>query len=402
VSERSEQRDASGRPVVLFAGQDWWFHGRAHADFQVVKELARTRPALIVNSIGMRFPTPGKTDAIVRRIVRKLKSTTRFLQRPLPWLPGLSVLTPVSVPLYRWRLTRRAMAWVVARQVRLACRRVGIRDPWVIAVVPTSIDVIERLGWRDVVYYRADDHAAAIDVDHDLVRRMEDRLIARSAYVFYASPTLLLREADRVGDKGMFLDHGVELEHFRPEPDALAAPDVSAIPHPRIGFFGQIERESVDVALLERLAIELPEAQLVLIGRAAADLSGLPVLPNVHLLGWRDYEELPAAARGFDVAICPMPRSEWITSANPIKAKEYLALGLPVVGTRIPTLERYDDVMVLAFDADEFVDGVRKALDGSAPGTPAERRAAVMDSGWEARAAQLAEVSLAAFEGAHR
>jgi glycosyltransferase involved in cell wall biosynthesis len=157
------------------------------------------------------------------------------------------------------------------------------------------------------------------------------------------------------------------------------------------------------------VALEVPDAQLVLIGRAAADLAGLPVLPNVHLLGWRDYEELPAHARGFDVAICPMPDSEWIRSANPIKAKEYLALGLPVVATRIATLERYDDVMFLAEDADSFVDHVRKALDGGAPGTPAERRAAVADSGWGARAEQMADISLAAFgeppgdahEGAH-
>lgn len=385
------------RPVVLFAGQDWWFHGRAHADFQVAREIARTRPVLIVNSIGLRFPTPGKTDAIATRILRKMKSTARFLRRPLPWLPGLWVLTPMSLPLYRWRPTRSVMAWIIAAQVRFACRRTGIVDPWVIAVVPPCVDTIERLGWRDVVYYRADDHAAAQDVDHALVRRFEERLIARSAHVFYSSPSLLLAEADRVGEKGLFLDHGVELDHFRPDPSGFDTPDLRQIPRPRIGFFGQIERESVDLALLERLATELPDAQLVLIGRAAADLGSLPMLPNVQLLGWRAYEELPAHARGFDVAICPMPRSEWITAANPIKAKEYLALGLPVVSTRIPTLERYDDVMFLAADADEFVDDVRKALDGGAPGTIAERRAAVADSGWDGRARQLAEVSLTAF-----
>ena len=63
--------------IVCFAGQDWYIHGRAHCDFQVMRELAGDDRVLVVNSIGMRVPIPGRTEAPARRIVRKLRSILR-------------------------------------------------------------------------------------------------------------------------------------------------------------------------------------------------------------------------------------------------------------------------------------------------------------------------------------
>lgn len=376
---------------VVFAGQDWYNHGRAHADHQIARELANSGRVLIVSSIGMRMPMPGKTDKPLRRILRKLRSTLRYFTRPLASVPNLVVFAPVSIPLFSNPWIRALNAHSVAFQVRVAASALHLHSPAMLVVIPTAFDVIQHLPWHPRAYLRLDDHASAEDVDQGLIRSMEDGLIAGVDHVVYASETLMEREHDRTSGKARLIDHGVELEHFTLNGNEPT--DMAAIAHPRIGFFGQIERFVVDIALLEKLADSLPNAQLVLIGRCTTDIEALRQRPNVHFLGWRDYEEIPDYGRAFDVGICPMPINEWTKSANPIKVKEYLALGLPVVSTRIPQLECYRDVIAFAETPEEFVEAVAAALAcGSTAADRQRRRAVVENDGWDRRAVEVREL----------
>ena len=379
--------------IVCFAGQDWYIHGRAHCDFQVMRELAGDDRVLVVNSIGMRVPIPGRTEAPARRIVRKLRSILRhYVARPLPAVPNLVLMSPVAVPAFTTRAARRLNGAVVAAQVRAAAAAHRVRDPWVVVAVPTAIDAIELAGWSDrVIYYRADDNAAQPDVDHQLIRAFEDRVIAAAHLVLYSSATLLERERERVGDKGVFFDHGVEVDHFHAA-DRTEPTDVAAIARPRIGFVGAIDQQSVDLDLIDRLATEFPDASIVMIGRSATDDARLTAHANVHLLGARAYEEVPDYMASFDVAINPKPATAWASAANPIKLKEYLAMGLPVVSSGSDDVARFADVVALAAHHDEFVEGVRAALAGAAPGSAATRRESVLVDGWNRRAERLREL----------
>jgi glycosyltransferase involved in cell wall biosynthesis len=141
--------------------------------------------------------------------------------------------------------------------------------------------------------------------------------------------------------------------------------------------------------LLERLAKSLPEAQLVLIGDATCSMERLTSQPNVHWLGYRPYEEIPRFGAGFDVAIMPWLRNGWIEACNPIKLKEYLALGLPIVSTDFPEVHYYEDLVRIAGDADAFIEHVRQSLADQGPSTPEGRRAAVAASSWDRRAADM-------------
>jgi hypothetical protein len=119
-------------------------------------------------------------------------------------------------------------------------------------------------------------------------------------------------------------------------------------------------------------------------------------MPNVHWLGHRAYERIPAIGRGFDVAIMPWLDNDWIRFANPIKLREYLALGLPVVTTEYPQIEDYRDRVRVAHDHAQFVDLVRESL--AEPGDPSARRSSVLHDSWSTRASAL--VGLAARKGA--
>jgi hypothetical protein len=98
---------ADEHDVICFCGQDLWYHNRAHSDFQLMTRIARTRKVLLVNSLGMRVPMPGRSSQPLRRIFRKAKSMMRHRRTPLPDTPNYTVLSPVLFPFYGSEKMRR-------------------------------------------------------------------------------------------------------------------------------------------------------------------------------------------------------------------------------------------------------------------------------------------------------
>lgn len=390
----SSDRSAAGGPpdgIVCFAGQDWWYHSRAHSEVQLMLRLAEERPVLLVNSIGMRMPMPGRSTQPARRIARKLHSFTRGLQAPVPQLPNFHVLSPITVPLGDPRV-RALNTSSIRAQVRRAMRRVGIARPVMFVTVPTAWEVVESMPRSTLVYNRADRHSAFDEADSELIGDLERQLLRRADHVLYVSHALMDEERDATGERAFFLDHGVDLELFRPDAAAPEPPEMAAIPHPRIGYFGGLEPLTVDFTLLESVARGLPDAQLVLVGNATVPLDGLLARRNVHFLGMQPYEDVPRFGRGFDVGIMPWLQNDWIEACNPIKLKEYLALGLPIVSIDFPELERYHPLVTAVTEPDDFTPSVARVLATGGPSTSAERRAAVEPDSWDSKAEILAEL----------
>jgi glycosyltransferase involved in cell wall biosynthesis len=300
------------------------------------------------------------------------------------------VFTPVIVPFYGSPFLRRLNSGLVALQARFLARRLGIDVHRAVAfvTVPTAWDVVRRLGCARILFNRSDLHSAFEETDQDLIRALEHQLLEHADAVLYVSHALEDAERDITGARAVFLDHGVDVEHFSAA-SASEPSDMATIPHPRVGFFGGIDDYVVDLALLRRVAEDLPQASLVLIGDATCPMDELVALPNVHWLGFKPYEQIPAYGRGFDVALMPWLRNEWIEHANPIKLKEYLALGLPIVSTDFPEVHHYADVVAIGTNPEEFVNLIHSALEEEAVGTAATRRARVADATWDDRARQL-------------
>ena len=382
--------EPTGPGWICFSAQDWWYHNRAHSDFQLMRRIARRRPVLFINSIGMRMPVPGRTTQVARRIVRKARSMLRFLSQPLAETPGFHVLTPVILPFYGSSTARAANAWLIRKQVRLAAQRVGIdpSDAVVFVTIPTAWDVVRPLPRRSLLANRSDLHSAFEETDQAVIRELENELLVHSDVVLYTSHSLMRTEQSLSEDRAVFFDHGVDFDRFAVERGAPPG-DMANIPHPIVGFFGGIDDYVVNLDLLRRVAEELPECSLVLIGDATCPIDDLLSLPNVHWLGFRPYEEIPSYGAEFDVALMPWLRNEWIEHSNPIKLKEYLALGLPVVSTDFPEVHYYSDAIAIASDDEHFVRLVAEALDGKALGTEQTRRARVARTTWDRQADEL-------------
>ena len=143
-----------------------------------------------------------------------------------------------------------------------------------------------------------------------------------------------------------------------------------------------------DVDLMIDVAKRFPEASIVLLGKVTMDLSRLTSLPNVHLLGRKPFADLPAYAKAFDVALLPFPITEVTLNANPLKVREYLAAGLPVVSTRIPEVEVLG-ACEIADDSSGFCDAIARVL--KTGGGPSASRSGHRMKG-ESWTAQLAEI----------
>ena len=143
---------------------------------------------------------------------------------------------------------------------------------------------------------------------------------------------------------------------------AIAAPaDCAELKGPVIGFFGLIA-DWVDLEVIRYLASSRPEWSFLLIGEVQTDTSALRELPNVHLLGRRKYQSLPAYCKAFDVAILPFVVNELTLAANPLKLREYLAAGLPVVATPLPEVLKLKPLVRMARTPEEFLDQIEALL----------------------------------------
>jgi GT2 family glycosyltransferase/glycosyltransferase involved in cell wall biosynthesis len=390
----ADSADRADQGFLFFSAQDYWYHNRAHSDIQLARGLARQRTVLLVNSIGMRVPVPGKSTQALRRVGRKLRSIAHAVRRPEPELPNLYVMSPVILPFYGNAWLRRVNAASIRWQVRAVARRLGLSVPHVIVTIPTAWDVVRDIPMSSLIVNRSDKYSSYGETNSETMAQLEGALLARAEAAVYVNHELMDDERPLL-ERGQahFLGHGVDFDRFAGATPADVPADLRAIRRPVIGFFGGIDDYVIDFELLERIAVDLPDASLVLIGAATCDMSPLTRHENVHWLGPRPYDRIPAYGAGFDVAIMPWLQNEWIRNCNPIKAKEYLALGKPIVTTRYPEAVHLDDVMAIADGTEDFIRLVREALAGRGVATAAARRERVRGDSWEGRAEVLLELA---------
>lgn len=370
-------RALQGRDIVCFSN-DW--DGDPLSKTHVMRILSRDNRVLWVNSIGNRGPRPTAADAA--RIWKKLKDVARGTFQPEP---NLHVLPPLYVPAYGSELVRAANRQLLRVQVLGAMRRLGMRDAISWSFLPSAAAVAGTLGEALVVYHVVDEFSAFSDASSH-VAELERRLLRRADLVIASSERLLVAKRE-VNPRVVLVRHGVDHAHFARalDPSLEVPPPLARLPRPVIGFFGLVA-DWIDLELVRRVADSYPLASVVLLGKVITDLRPLEGARNVHLLGRRPYAELPAWCRGFDVALTPFRRNELALSANPLKAREYVAAGLPNVCTDLPELRQIPGCTVTR-TADEFVAAVGQALRSGGPDPV--RSALVRGEGWEAKVDEI-------------
>ncbi|HEY0515816.1 MAG TPA: glycosyltransferase [Solirubrobacteraceae bacterium] len=381
-------RTLHGRDIVCVGFADWdtelWTN-----QHHLMSRLAHENRVLFVESLGLRRPQLAGRD--LRRIARRLR---RGLAPPRSH-DGLSVLSPLVIPLHGNRLVRALNARLLPALVGRAARRLGLRRPILWSYVPQAEALLDVLDPSLVVYHCVDDISALALIDTASFLAAERRFAARADLVLASAPELVRRmrelshnvlEAPNVADTELFATA------------LLAGPDdpgIAALPHPRVVFTGAISSIKIDVPLLAELARSRPHISFALVGPVGAgdprtDVSELAAEPNVHLLGMRAYADLPAVLRGADAALIPYARNELTDSIFPMKVYEYLAAGLPVVSTPLPALAQVPQVAKAA-DAAGLGRLLDEALARGGAAERADRSRAAMSHSWERRLIEIGE-----------
>ncbi|WP_232364242.1 glycosyltransferase [Desulforapulum autotrophicum] len=294
-------------------------------------------------------------------MVKKLLQVIKGLKRPRK---NLYVLTPLVIPLPSSPLVRRLNRLLLITQIRLALGKVKEGPTQIWSFTPDVAYTLGHFNEEKVVYYCVDDHASFSGYNKAQVLQDEKELCHKSDLVI--TTAMVLQEAKKDWNPNTILvPHGVDFDHFnRAVHETFSCPkELEFIPRPRLGFFGLI-RDWVDVDLLWEVAQKRADWHFVLIGDAdsSVELSKYRSTPNMHFLGRKKYQDLPAFCQHFDMGLIPFKVNELTHAVNPIKLREYLAAGLPVISTPMPEVKLYDKFIQIVETQEEFEKAVEKYL----------------------------------------
>ncbi|MGD0132897.1 MAG: glycosyltransferase [Bryobacteraceae bacterium] len=367
--------------IICFCN-DW--DGDPLSKKQIVSRLAQKNRVLWVNSTGTRNPTASVHD--LRRAWKKLREFSRGSRRVSE---NISLFCPLVIPFHGSRLARWVNRKVLLWSLRRICGKLGFARPITLTFVPSSADVAGSLGERILIYYCVDEYSEFTGTDRAAMLDMERRLMEKSDLVI-VSASRLHETKQRYNPNTLLITHGVDVTHFRKAclAETPIPEECSGLPHPVVGFFGLIA-DWVDLEVIRSLACARPDWSFVLIGEARTDTSALKQLPNVYLLGRRSYEDLPGYCKAFDAAILPFLVSELTIAANPLKLREYLAAGLPVVATPLPEVQKLGHLVHMARSPAEYLTQLEILLEAGDHGPSLARSLAMDAESWDGKVEQL-------------
>jgi glycosyltransferase involved in cell wall biosynthesis len=271
-----------------------------------------------------------------------------------------------------------------------ALRNIGMNEFILFCCGHTDEQFVGSMGEICALTDVTDEITGFANTDPQLAAETERHLLKKVHIALTTAPSLYESKRHLVRECYL-VRNGVTPERFRPAlENRLPLPDdIQMISHPRIGFVGVIA-EWVDIDLLVHVAFMRPQWSFVLVGpiKKSIALSDLP--PNVHLLGPKPYDMVPAYLQGIDVAIIPFERTEFITRyVNPIKLYEYLAAGKPVVTTPMGDYDGLETFVHIAETPEAFASAIEVAMKETTPQFKEARWQAILDRSWQVRANQV-------------
>lgn len=374
---------------IVFA-EDWQRHPSSSQ--HLMQQLGQQHNVIWVNSIGLRSPRLSLND-ITRlwhkglalldgKAVNKAISADHKLTEPC------AVVSPCCIPFHqfsaiRW-LNRQLLRWQLKRQ--LAALNIPEDESLILwLALPSAVCIVGALKEQQVVYYCGDDFSSLAGVDHTTMTELELHLAAKADVILCASEKLRLKFSSY---RSYLVTHGVDLSLFSgqyPRPDELSSE------RPIAGFYGLVA-DWVDVNLISVIARRCPEWDFVLIGRHQTDISPLLQCNNVKFIAEMPHYQLAVFASHFQALLLPFRQCQQIEFCNPLKLREYLALGQPVLSVPFPALVPYRQLVLEMTQISDWV----KALQDIDTWSAARRlllqqasRAAVSADSWTARAAQI-------------
>lgn len=386
------------RQLIVF-GEDWG--GLPSSTQHIIKQLSDEYSVTWINSLGLRSPKAtwhdvkrvfAKAGRIVGQIFKSKSGKKQVSGGAAEQNVGLqtnddfTVVEPRYVPILSSQLIRKLNRMLLLNLLK-RCAKPNAQERTVIWIsLPNAVDALHYVEQTDlidpvVVYYCCDDFSALDGVDHDAVAVFERELADRADFIVATSDELVAKFPK---EKTHMIPHGVDTALFNiPAPRAVDLP----INKPVAGFYGSIA-QWIDVPLLAKVAAIMPDWHFVLIGTVKVDISPLESLDNVIFLGPKPHDHLPRYSQHWDVSMLPFILNEQIIASNPLKLREYMAAGRPIVSIDFPQVHQYGEFIELASGAQQFAAAIKRAHEQPAQ-LREQRQKRVVAESWHSVAGRI-------------
>ncbi len=338
-----------------------------------------------VNTIGTR---PPRLDLVTAK---------RGIEKAKGWLSGSPRnLSKTALPDNLEIIDAKMWPWMTHTWDRLINRSLlsqqlaeKAKHATILTTIPLVANLINKVPAKNWVYYCVDDFSVWPGLDEKAIKCTEPQMIKMADKVIAVSENLqkkVLRQRDQCD----LLTHGVNLDHWKRATTVFDWSNLN-IPAPVYLFWGVIDQR-MDTSWLVELSKQMTQGSIVLAGPDQNPDPKLLEVPRVHCLGAIAYQDLPKMAVNADVLIMPYRDSPVTRAMQPLKMKEYLATGKPVVARRLPALEEWGDCSDLVTNATDFAKRVIHR-----GGEPTNRkqltnRSRLAAESWSNKAHQLVEI----------
>jgi glycosyltransferase involved in cell wall biosynthesis len=372
--------------LLVFA-DDW---GRHPSSCQhLVRHLLDDHPVVWVNTIGTRAP---RLDlATIRRATGKLRQWLgpRRESASVPVPANLRIVNPKMWPWLTRPFDRALNRKLLAKQLLSLIRELP-EPPVAITTLPVVADVMPLLPVKRWVYYCVDDFGQWPGLDRATMTAMEKRVVAGADRIVAVSENLRERLAT-LGRDSTLLTHGVDPDIWTASTATIDLPD--GLERPLVVFWGVIDRR-METSLVRQLAADMTSGTILLVGPMQDPDPALLAIPRVRTLGAVPFESLPALANQAAVLVMPYADLPVTRAMQPLKLKEYLATGKPVVARDLPANRDWADALDLVTSPAQFSQRVRERIASGVPPEQTAARRRLQSERWSEKARQFREMIL--------
>lgn len=326
----------------LVFGEDYNRHPSSTQ--HLINEIKKTYDVQWVNSIGMRRPKINPVD--LARIFEKLSGnkTTNYPEEKLDQR-NLTIVKPIVYPLAESALMRSFNKFLMKK--KLHKKKDLRRVVWL--TLPSAVDYLEVSEGDLVVYYCCDDFGSLAGVDHETVIQKEKELIEKADIVFTTSEELY-KKINSI--KTYMLPHGVHKMFFNVEQKAL---DENKL---KLGFYGGIDTR-LDYELIKKVLDSDERLTLEMVGHLDSNVNEEVFNhPRIKRYSALQHKDLVKKLSEWDMLLLPFLHNGYATHCNPLKLREYLATGKPVISTDIPAVREYEGFLEIREGVNEWLEGI--------------------------------------------
>ena len=347
-----------------------------------------------IESLGLRSPDASHG----RDWMRLLKRLLRAFHLPKRVRHNIWVWSPLVIPAASSKFSQNINKLIFSTILSFYRYLYSFRSAILWTYNPLSLLYLRSNLFKVLIYHCVDEISAQPGMNKKLIQAQEQKLCSLADHVFVTSSGLYSSRS-RWTQRITYLPNVVDSAHFCKERSVLASIplEFKSIPEPRLIFVGALSSYKVDFKLIQELAIIRPNWSIVLIGLVGEGDPGTSInqllgIKNIHLLGPKLYKDLPNFMHFSSAGLLPCLLNQYTSAMFPMKFFEYLAAGLPVISTRLPSLEEFADYIDFADSAKEFAFRVDNILSKTSAIDPSRVKRLVSNYSYRKRTEKMINI----------